>query len=40
MVTTGLCSADSFDYLREVGVEDTVDYHQKDWFSQLSRRPK
>lgn len=40
METTALCSRDSFDYIRELGVEDTVDYHEKDWFNQLSQKPK
>ncbi len=40
METTALCSADSFDYIRELGVGDSVDYHQKDWLAQLNQRPK
>jgi hypothetical protein len=40
METTALCSADSFDYIRQIGAEDAVDYKQKDWFAELSRKPK
>jgi hypothetical protein len=40
METTALCSANSFDYIRELGAEDAVDYHQKDWLTQLSNKPK
>jgi hypothetical protein len=40
METTALCSANSFDYIRELGAEDAVDYHQKDWLAQLSQKPK
>ena len=40
MDVTGLCSSDSFDYVYQLGVEDTVDYHQQDWFIELNRKPK
>jgi hypothetical protein len=40
METTALCGANSFDYVRGLGVGDTVDYHQKDWLTQLSQKPK
>ncbi|CAF0837175.1 unnamed protein product [Adineta ricciae] len=40
METTALCSERSFDYIRQLGVADTVDYKQKDWLSELSRKPK
>jgi NADPH-dependent curcumin reductase CurA len=40
METTALCSADSFNHVQELGVEDTIDYHQKDWFTQLNQKPK
>jgi NADPH-dependent curcumin reductase CurA len=40
METTALCSANSFDYVRELGVEDAIDYHQKDWFTQLNKKAK
>ncbi|CAF0926643.1 unnamed protein product [Adineta ricciae] len=40
METTALCSERSFDYIRQLGVVDTVDYKQKDWLSELSRKPK
>jgi hypothetical protein len=40
MEITGLCSADSFDYIQKLGVRDAIDYHQKDWLSQLSQKAK
>ncbi len=40
MEITALCSIDSFDYIRNLGVEDTIDYHQKDWLLQLYQKPK
>jgi hypothetical protein len=40
MEITALCSADSIDYIRKLGAGDAVDYHQKDWLSQLSQKAK
>ena len=40
METTALCSANSFDYVRGLGVQDVVDYHQKDWLAQLTQKAK
>ena len=40
MATTALCSADSFDYVRKLGVEDTVDYRQTNWLVELNQKPK
>ncbi|CAF3201264.1 unnamed protein product [Rotaria socialis] len=40
METTALCSQSSFDYVRQLGVEDAIDYRQKDWLSELSQKAK
>jgi len=40
METTALCGANSVEYMQELGVEDTVDYRQKDWLAELSQKPK
>ncbi|CAF0739249.1 unnamed protein product [Adineta steineri] len=40
METTALCSVDSFDYIRKLGIDDTVNYKQKDWLTELSQKPK
>ena len=40
METTALCGADSFDYVRQIGATDAVNYKDKDWFSELSRKAK
>ncbi|CAF3518762.1 unnamed protein product [Rotaria sordida] len=40
MEITALCRSDSFDYIRQIGAEDAVNYRQKDWFVELSQKPK
>ncbi|CAF4250429.1 unnamed protein product [Rotaria sp. Silwood2] len=40
MEITALCSPDSFDYIRQLGAEDAVNYREKDWLVELSRKPK
>ncbi|CAF1039413.1 unnamed protein product [Rotaria sp. Silwood1] len=40
MEITALCSPNSFDYIGELGARDTVNYREKDWLVELSRKPK
>lgn len=40
METTALCSQSSFEYVKQIGAEDAVDYKQKDWFAEISQKPK
>ena len=40
METTALCTTDSFEYMREIGATDVVDYRQTNWLNELSQKPK
>ena len=40
MESTALCSADSSEYLRQLGAGDVVDYKQTNWLTELVNKPK